>query len=355
MANLVSLSKRPSGGYSLVVEGSGDFELSSVQYSTNNSGISLFNANGNFLVKRDASLWTVNGVTSFTTNVQVANALDGIGAGKVQSQQLDASGNVLLPSGTQTRLTLEITRPANVLDYAANDVINTVVANVKKKETVTITGTNGTVNLSIPNIANRTVPFTIDPTITAAKFVTDYAADYLPLVVVTSAGPDVIFEAATAGVDFLDVVKAVTGDMTATIVHTTANATLVMSQFEGDAVLTNGGTCMITAAFLEAPAKFASQIMTLRLYNDIPATILGDNVPFVLDTTNVLKRNGYIEMELKPVINSAAVVSCTAVPFMSFKANNNSKKMYAILLSGGAVVAPESAGKFTVVLNVTQL
>lgn len=271
---------------------------------------------------------------------------------KELTKEFFAGGN---PITKQKKLTLEITRPANVLDYAANDVINSVIASAKKKETVTLGGTEGTVNLSIPNIANRTVAFTDTLDATAALFVTDYAADFLPLIVVTASTNTIIFEAATAGVDFEDVVKAVTGDMTATIEHTVANALLSMPVFVGDAVAEKGGSCMITSAFIEAPAKFASATMTLRLYNDISTTILGDNVAFVLNATDALIRNGYIDIELGAVVNAATVVSGMTVPFLTFKAADNSTAMYATLIVGGAIVAPESAGKFTITLNVTQL
>lgn len=265
-------------------------------------------------------------------------------------------GDNQYPSGKSIQLVSSFNRPANVLDYAAYDVINPLVASVKQKETITFSGTGGTANVTGAGGLTKLATFRDDLTTTAIDFESAHGAAYAAAgITLTRNMADIILEATVAGVPFTaPVVTNVTANLAGTVAHTTANATLAMLTFDKPAVLVNGGEMMIKSVFIEAPAKFANQTFSLRLYNAAPASLLGDNVPFVLDTTNVLKRNGKILVTMDPVINAASVVSGMETPFLSFQAASDSKAIYAYLLVNGAIVAPETAGKFTIILNITQ-
>lgn len=107
-----------------------------------------------------------------------------------------------------------------------SQVKRVVVSNgtVAQVSTATLTGTSGTANLTINGVAYLAT-FTTNLTTSAANFVTTHAATLLALdIVVTSSGADVIFTSNVAGQPFSAVTVAnVSGDLSATIVATTAN------------------------------------------------------------------------------------------------------------------------------------
>lgn len=95
---------------------------------------------------------------------------------------------------------------------------------VAQVTTATLTGTSGTANL-IVNGVSYLATFTTNLTTSAANFVTTHAAALLALdIVVTSSGAGVIFTSNIAGQPFSAVTVAnVSGDLSSTIVATTAN------------------------------------------------------------------------------------------------------------------------------------
>lgn len=95
---------------------------------------------------------------------------------------------------------------------------------VAKVDTVTLTGTSGTANITVDGVAYLAT-FTTSLTTSAANFVTSHSAALaLRGITVTSSGADVIFTAAIAGQPHV-VSNAVTasGDLAGTSVATTAN------------------------------------------------------------------------------------------------------------------------------------
>jgi uncharacterized protein (TIGR02145 family) len=86
-------------------------------------------------------------------------------------------------------------------------------------DTVTITGSSGSIEISCDGLV-RGVTFLTTPTITAALFVTYYAAEYLALrnIEVTSSGADIIFTSLTLGDGFTTTVTQVNNTMDATVV-----------------------------------------------------------------------------------------------------------------------------------------
>lgn len=99
---------------------------------------------------------------------------------------------------------------------------------VKQVDTVTLSGTSGTANLSCAGVVS-VLTFNTSLTQTATDFVTAFAADYLVVgVVVTSSGADLIFTASVAGTPFTSPwVSSLTGDLAGTTVHTTVNVPAV--------------------------------------------------------------------------------------------------------------------------------
>jgi len=352
MAKSIVLTKRPSGGFTFAIDGGTPEYVSKLEYITLGGFIKIMGPVGVLnQYNYSPSEWTIDGVTGFATNVAVADALEALGLGNFIGV-LDTDS---LISAKVIKLTGSLTRPANTSDYAAGDAVNTYTANVKQKETVTVSGTNGTLNLSIPNIANRTVAFTTDAAGTAAKFVTDYAADFLPLVVVTANGADIVFEAATAGVPFDAPVVVGTGDMAGAVVHTTANVKLIPISFLG-AARANGGGGYLNEIKIETDAvQFAGCTLKLWLFNDIPTGIVGDNVAYVNNFANASKRMCDVEVILGALLAGSDCVFGKSQPFYTYVCDTDDTTIYMLVQVLNAVVAPKSAGSFNFCLNTVQV
>lgn len=118
-----------------------------------------------------------------------------------------------------------------IADFASVDIpaaqrITLANAAVKQVDTVTLTGSTGTANITVNGVAYLAT-FATDLTTTATNFVTAHSATILArehAIVVTSSGADVIF---TAGVEgraqsATDAIN-VSGDLAGTVAATTAN------------------------------------------------------------------------------------------------------------------------------------
>jgi hypothetical protein len=91
-------------------------------------------------------------------------------------------------------------------------------------DTVTLTGTDGTANITAAGGLTKLVTFAGGLTQTAADFVTSWAADYLPAIIVTSVDGTIIFTAAVIGTAFTNpVITNVSGSLDGTVVNTNAN------------------------------------------------------------------------------------------------------------------------------------
>lgn len=278
-------------------------------------------------------------------------------SGDALTQVVDASGNPLYVSTPIMECTASLTRPADTNNYTANDHISAAVANVKQKNTVTVSGTNGTLNISVPNIANRTVAFTTDAAGTAAKFVTDYAADFLPLVVVTNSGDDIIFEAAAAGVPFDTPVVVGTGDMDGAVVLTTPNTTL-QPVLINDVVRNLGeGGIIMDVEVNTTITQLAGQTLRIWLFNAIPSGIVGDNVAFTTLVANASKMVGsaYIDVELNALLTGSDCIIGKVSPAVAFKCAAADNTLYALIQTLGAATAPTSAGVINIKFTVMQI
>lgn len=120
------------------------------------------------------------------------------------------------------------TRAGIVKPLTALNSIKVTNTPVKQVDTVTLSGTSGSANLSCAGVSSLS-EFNTSLTQTATDFVTNFAADYLAVgVVVTSSGVDIIFTASVAGTPFTSPWMAtVDGSLAGTTVHTTPNTPAV--------------------------------------------------------------------------------------------------------------------------------
>lgn len=372
--NTIIVSKGVNGGFVIVVNGFTTV-TNTINYRTGSS-LELYDSLDKLICVGEPTEFSTNidGVitTGFTNIGQVLDALSNVKAsissgtvvinaltdGTAKVRLMTNDGSVISPNGNLSKLTATLTRPADTNNYAAGDHISNITIPVKQKNTVTLSGTEGSVNISIPNIVNRTIAFTVDLTTTAAAFVTDYAADFLPLVVVTSSGADIIFEAATAGVPFsLPVVTNTITDLTGTVVVTTANATLSAIQLV-DASISNGGGGMLMDVKVETDAvAFAGQTIRIWLFNDIPSGIVGDNVAYINSFVNANKRagSGYIDIVFDALLTGSDCVIGVAQPTCEYICKSTSKDLYILIQVITAITTPESSGIFNFTFNVIKM
>jgi hypothetical protein len=92
-------------------------------------------------------------------------------------------------------------------------------------DTITLTGTSGTANVTVAGGLTKLVTYGDSLTDTAADFVTSHAAAYAVVgITVTSSGPDIIFTDAVPGTGFSHpVITNATGNLAGTIANTTYN------------------------------------------------------------------------------------------------------------------------------------
>lgn len=135
------------------------------------------------------------------------------------------------------------------------------------------------------------------------------------------------------------------------IAHTTSVTDALL--FDLEVALTNGGGGVVELVKLEAPAKWAGLTFLVPLYKSTPSALYGDNVPFVYDTANSLIRIGVVEVEMGPVINGSSVVFGQTVCYLPYVCASDAKTIKAMLVTKSAVVAPTSAGKFSLGLTCT--
>lgn len=178
----------------------------------------------------------------------------------------DTAGNILYPAGNPTRLSATVTRPANQLDYAIGDNIGAYTTNIKQKEIITLSGEAGIVNMSIVGIANRNITFDTSLNTTAANFVTAYADDFLPTIVVTNLNNTIIFESAIAGVPFeAPIINEFESDLDGVVTNVVANRaavkqkeTITLTGQYGSAVISGTGGLSKTVTFIVSTSTTAS-------------------------------------------------------------------------------------------------
>jgi len=169
---------------------------------------------------------------------------------------------------------------------------------VSQVDTITVTGTSGTANVTVAGV-NYLATFDTDLTTTAANFVTSHATALLARnIVVTSSTADVVFTSAINGVPFGSVTVATTsGDLSATIVATTASAAV-------DALATDEALTTFNNMLDAAPAEMFQDesdlqfVVTRSMYDNYRKTITALNgsdeaYRTLLNGKSVLTFDGY--------------------------------------------------------------
>lgn len=377
----IEITRRTNGGYTIEVGTNDPIYVSQLGYYSSPDGVRLL------LPGRatDAAVhpyswpaadWTIQGATGYTTLAQVADALDGIGLstgdilddienaltrGGQQTQVVDAAGENMFVSTPVREISASLTRPADTANYAPGDHISAAVANVKKKDTVTLTGTGGTANISAAGGLTKLATFATDLATTAANFVTAHAAAYLAVgIVVTSSGSGLIFEANVAGVPFTTpVITNVTTDLAGTVANTTSNVTLVPVLLDDMSSDLGEGGIIMDVVVTTTITQLAGQTLRIWLFNATPSGIVGDNVAFTNLVANASKRvgSGYVDVPLNALLTGSDSIVGVASPAASFKCATSDTTIYALVQTLGAATAPTSAGiinmKFTVI-NLTK-
>lgn len=119
------------------------------------------------------------------------------------------------------------TQTGGLLIVGETYTIDTYVAAQEQIDTVTLTGSSGTADISDAGDLTKGATFATDLPTTAANFVTAHAAAYLAVgIVITSSGDDIIFTANVAGVGFVSpVITNKTGNLDGTMANTQVNLT----------------------------------------------------------------------------------------------------------------------------------
>jgi len=153
----ITVSKRTGGGYTVVLGGNSPIYVSKLNYAVIGASVKLIGPAGEINNEHYApSAWTINNVTSFTTALQIADALDGIGVasgdvlddmkailtdidtdtgalvtkmtdGLQKVQTVNSGGANLFTSTPIREISASLTRPVDTENYAANDHISNSV------------------------------------------------------------------------------------------------------------------------------------------------------------------------------------------------------------------------------------
>jgi hypothetical protein len=281
-------------------------------------------------------------------------------SGGQKTQLVDGSGTNLQLSVVPAVKTVSITRPADTTSYDAHDSIGEVVA-VKQKDTITLTGTSGTANVTVAGGLTKLATFatggTTDLTQTAADFVTDHAAAYAAEgITVTSSGADIIFEATLAGVPFdSPVITNVTTDLAGTVANTVANVSptdIVITEIARE----DGGGVILVNLMIETTAtQFAGKKIKVWMFKSAPVYFTGDNDAFVIKWSNDMNAVPYVEVTMDALLTGSDIVVGTASPEAIFVCDAAADDMYILLEAVEAITSPASEADFRITFNVTQL
>lgn len=134
----IVLSKRASGGYKIIVGGISESHFSNCSYIAYKEGIILFGIGENPInpIPATPDKFTIQGITGFTTNEQVCNALDGIGL-------LYPVGSAVGYTGKVVNCSVELTRPADISEYAVGDSVNSSTSNPSALTLAGVVSQNG--------------------------------------------------------------------------------------------------------------------------------------------------------------------------------------------------------------------
>jgi hypothetical protein len=212
----------------------------------------------------------------------------------------------------------------------------------------TITGTGG---------LSKTITYVTDDDTTASTFKNANAADYLAQgIVLTNSTNTIVFEAQTAGVPFVAPVFTITtANITGSVAHTLANATIIPITLV-DMAETVGGSGFLENVWIETSCvQFAGKKLVCWLFTESPAAMVGDNIVFADTITNadIRTANGGFEVTFNALPSGSARVIGSVKPGVSYT-TTTTKNLYMVATAGESVVAPLTGSTFKFYLQTTQ-
>ena len=147
---------------------------------------------------------------------------------KMNTWLQELSSPILITDKKYKRQKYSVTRGGIAKPVVVLNSIKITNTPVKQLDTLTLSGTSGTANISCAGVVN-VATFNTSLAQTAIDFVTSFAADYLAVgVVLTNLGDDLIFTASVAGTPFTSPwIATLTGDLSGAVVHTAENVPAV--------------------------------------------------------------------------------------------------------------------------------
>jgi hypothetical protein len=105
-----------------------------------------------------------------------------------------------------------------------------VVGSVKQKDTITVTGASGTANVAAAGGLTKLATFASTLTVTCTNFAAAHVAAYLAVgIVLTSSGETIIMESVAVGQEFVHpTITNVSGDLAGSVANTTAPASILV-------------------------------------------------------------------------------------------------------------------------------
>lgn len=335
------------------------------QFSTRDSNEQSINIIGINATSLRVAVYPDNTTTGTLSIVESQTATDTgvLTDGSAMTQVVNASGDNLFVSTPIREISATLTRHADTENYTANDHISAAVDNVKQKETVSLTGTSGTANITGTAGLTKLVTFatagTQDLAQTAADFVTSHEAAYDALgIAVTAATTTIVFESKVAGVPFTaPTITNVTTDLAGTVAHTTPNVTLVPVILDDMVADLGEGGIIMDVEVNTTITQLAGQTLRIWLFNATPSGIVGDNVAFTTLVANASKMVGsaYIDVELNALLTGSDCIVGKVSPAVAFKCADADNTLYALIQTLGAATAPTSAGVINIKFTVMQI
>lgn len=254
------------------------------------------------------------------------------------------------PVFTNTAGDLAGTLADSATDYYAN------VTAIKQVETVLITGTSGALTVTATGGLTKTLTFVEYIRDAIIAFVNTNATAYLAQnVVLTGTNTQLVFTALNAGTGFTaPVITNITDNLAGTIVST-ANISLIPLTLSGMASVGSGG--LIKDIKLETSSTaFATKVVRVWLFNDVPTGVVGDNVAYINLIGDADFRNAcpYIDITFDALLANSTVVIGKSHPDVEYVCASDSGDMYALLQSIDAVTTPASEASFKLTLNVVK-
>jgi len=250
---------------------------------------------------------------------------------------------------------------APLIANATGDLAGTVAhttANrvaVKQVETISFTGTAGSIQIKTAGGLTKTMTFAQDLANTVAVFAATNAADYLAQAIVLNASGDVLtMTAETAGTGFSAPTLSWAANNLAGTVVDVANVSLAPVEFANMATVENGGGILLNMKVESNITAMAEKDLRFWFYNAAPATVLGDNVAFVNEYADKGKLLFYVDITMNALLASSTSVIGQVDLCQQYQTAAASKSLY-VMVQAISAFTPTSGGKINLTLSTLKL